>query len=90
MQRVGLLVKQASEMLPLAGATTDLGKDLLKVINILTKHVQPGATSPAAEQQNIQQMAMKNAANNQAMMQARQQQQQQQQQPQGGGQQAAA
>lgn len=83
LQRVGALVKQATALLQLADPTTDLGKDLLKAINILAKHLQPGAVSPAAEQNNIQQQAMKNAQNNQAMMAMRQQQA-------GGQQQAAA
>lgn len=61
MQRVGLILKMATDALPMAGATTDIGKALLKVINDLSKHVQPGSNTQASERSAIDQMAMKNA-----------------------------
>ena len=61
MQRLGLVIKQLTDLLTLAGAGSDIGKDILKMLNIATKHVPPGAVSPAAEKGNIERMAMQNA-----------------------------
>ena len=84
MQRLGLILKQLQEALPLAGATSDLGKDILKALNVLVKHVPPGASSPAAEKNNIESLAMRNA---QQGMASRQLAEQRAKQMQGGGQQ---
>ena len=86
MQRVGLMLKNVTEMLPMVGATSEIGKDLLKVINILSKHVQPGSTTQASERNAIDQMALKNAQQAQTNQALRQQGAQGQQ---GGGQGAA-
>ena len=86
MKRVGLVVKQLTEVLQLAGATSDIGKDILKAINMLVKHVPSGAVTPADDRNNIERMSMQNTQNSQM------QQQMKQQAAQGGGQppQAAA
>jgi len=60
-QRLGLVIKQLTDLLGLAGAGSDIGKDILKMLNIATKHVPPGAVTPAAEKNNIERMAMQNA-----------------------------
>jgi hypothetical protein len=77
LQRIGLVIKQLTEILPLAGATSDLGKTILKSLDSLAKHVPSGANTQASERNAIDQMAMKNAQSqqtNQALM-----------KPQGGG-----
>lgn len=89
LQRLGLVTKQLTEMLSLAGATSDIGRDLMKALNILVKHVPAGSVSPAAEKQNIDRMAMSNTQNNQ-QMQALKQQAAQGQQPGGAQQQPQA
>jgi hypothetical protein len=63
MQRVGVLVKQMTEILPQVGATSDLGQALMKSITALAKHVPPGTTSNAAEKNSIEKMAIQNQQN---------------------------
>ncbi len=61
LQRLGLVIKQLTEILPLAGATSDVGKTVLDVLGKLAKHVPSGSNSQASERNAIDQMAMKNA-----------------------------
>jgi hypothetical protein len=63
MQRVGVLVKQMTEILPTIGATSDLGQTLMKCMTMLAKHVPPGSTSNAAEKNSIEKMAIQNQQN---------------------------
>lgn len=78
MQRLGLVLKQLTDLLQLAGATSDIGKDVLKMLNIGAKHVPPGSVSPAAEKGNIERMSMQNQQNNQQMQAVKAQMAQQQ------------
>ncbi len=61
LQRVGLVIKQLTEILPMAGATSDIGKTILDVLGKLAKHVPAGSNTQASERNAIDQMAMKNA-----------------------------
>lgn len=63
-QRLGLVIKQLEELIPMAGATTDIGKACLDALNKLVKYVPAGSVSPATAKNNIEQMAMRNAQNN--------------------------
>ncbi len=63
MQRVGVLVKAMTELLPMVGATSDLGQALMKSISVLAKHVPPGTTSNTAEKNAIEKMAIQNQQN---------------------------
>jgi len=63
MQRVGVLVKAMTELLPQVGMQSELGQALHKAIGILGKHVPPGATSNAAEKNQIEKMAIQNQQN---------------------------
>jgi hypothetical protein len=72
MQRVGVLVKQMTEILPMVGATSDLGQALMKSITALAKHVPPGTTSNAAEKNSIEKMAIQNQQNGAMQQQMRQ------------------
>ena len=83
-QRLGLVIKQLEELIPLAGATTDIGKACLDALNKLVKYVPPGSVSPASSKNNIEQMAMKNAQSNQQMQALKAQQMQGQGGQQGG------
>jgi len=81
-QRLGLVIKQLEELIPLAGAASDIGKACLDALNKLVKFVPAGSVSPAAEKNNIEQMAMRNAQSNQQMQALKQMQAQPQpQQP---------
>jgi hypothetical protein len=48
MQRLGLVIKQLTEILPLAGASSDIGKTVLDVLTKLTKHVPIGSNTQAS------------------------------------------
>lgn len=78
-QRLGLVVKQLEELIPLAGAASDIGKACLDALNKLVKYVPSGSVTPASAKNNVEQMAMRNAQNNQQMQAIRQQSQGQQQ-----------
>ena len=69
LKRVGLVVKQLTDILSLAGATSDIGKDILKAINMLVKHVPSGAVTPADEKANLERMSMQNTQNSQMQQQ---------------------
>ncbi len=72
-QKMGLITKQLTEILQLTGVQSDMGKTILKMLNDASKIAPPGSVGPAQEKNNIESMAMKNAANNQQMAQLKQQ-----------------
>jgi len=67
----------------MAGAASDIGKACLDALNKLVKFVPAGSVTPAAQKNNIEQMAMRNAQQNQQMQALKQQRMQGEQ---GGGQ----
>lgn len=73
MQKMGSVVKMLEEIIGQAGATSEVGKAALECLNKLVKLVPAGSVSPAAQKNNIDQMAMRNAQNNQQMQALRQQ-----------------
>ena len=75
-QRLGLVVKQLEELIPMAGAASEVGKACLEALTKLVKLVPAGSSNPAAQKNNIEQMAMKNAQQNQQMQALKQQRQQ--------------
>ena len=68
----------------MSGATSEVGQAALKMLNIGVKLVPAGSVTPAAQKNNIEQMAMKNTQQNQ-QMQALKQQRMQGEGGQGGG-----
>ena len=74
LQRLGSIVNSLAELIPLAGATSDVGKAVMDALQKLTKLVPPGSVSPASAKNNIEQMAMKNTQQNQQMQALKQQQ----------------
>lgn len=76
-QRLGIVIKQLEQLLPMAGAMSEMGKDVIKALNMLTKHVPAGTVTPAAERQNVERMAAQNTQNQSLMSQM--------QKPPGGG-----
>jgi len=74
LQRLGLVVKQLEQLVPMFGSGSEPGKAVLEALNKLAKHVPSGAVTPGAERTNIDRMSMQNAQNNQAMQQMRKQQ----------------
>jgi hypothetical protein len=72
LQRLGLAIKQLEQLIPMLGSGSPAGADVLKALNMLSKHVPAGSVTPAAEKTNIDRMAMNNAQNNQQMQALRQ------------------
>jgi hypothetical protein len=80
LQKLGSVVKQLEEMTPLFGSSSEIGQEVLKTLNRLAKYVPAGSMTPAAERNNIQQMATRNAQQD-GQLKALQQRQGQQGQP---------
>ena len=59
MAKLSLAVKQLEQLVPLLGATSEAGADVLEAIKKLAKHIPPGAVNQAAEKNSMQQMMMK-------------------------------
>lgn len=57
--KLGVVVRQLEQILPVFGAGSDAGKDILKALNGLSKHVQPGSVSSGVEQTAMQELLMK-------------------------------
>ncbi len=73
LQRLGLVIKQLEQLVPLLGVSSDPGKAVLDALKTLSKYVPSGAVTPGAERTNIDRMGMQNAQNNTAMQQMRKQ-----------------
>ena len=72
LQRLGVVIKQLEQLIPMLGSGTPPGADVLKALNLLSKHVPAGSVTPAAEKTSIDRMAMQNSQNNQQMQALRQ------------------
>jgi hypothetical protein len=68
-QRLGGMINALTEMLPMVGATSEMGNMIMDTIKKFSKHVPPGASSPASERNNLQQQMMKNQQNMQMQQQ---------------------
>jgi hypothetical protein len=71
MQRMGSMLTAMGEMIPMVGATSEVGMLLMDTIKKFSKHVPAGANSPAAEQNDLRQRLMQSQQNAQTMQQAR-------------------
>ena len=61
LQRLGLVLRQLEQALPLLGSTSPAGKEVIACINRLSKHVPMGTVNPTAEKNQIEQLALRNA-----------------------------
>ncbi|MDE2021138.1 MAG: hypothetical protein KGJ13_12450 [Patescibacteria group bacterium] len=59
MAKLSLIIRQMELIVPLLGAGTEAGRDVLKALTSLSKHVPPGAVSPGVEQSAMNQVQMK-------------------------------
>jgi hypothetical protein len=66
-QKLGIVLKQLGELIPMAGATSEMGMAIMDMIKKGSKFVPQGSITPAAEKNQIDNMAMKNTQNNQQM-----------------------
>ena len=64
---MGLIVKQLQDMLQMVGAGSEIGKTVLKMLNMGVKLVPSGSVTPAAERGNLERMQMQNTQNNQQL-----------------------
>src|SRR5450631_1192714 len=69
LQQLGMIVKQLGRVIPLLGASSELGSAPLKALNSLAKHAPAGSVTPAAEKNAAEQMMMKATQQNQQMQQ---------------------
>lgn len=67
LQKVGVMVKQVQDVMQMVGAGSEIGKDLLKVLNILVKMAPAGNVSNASERNMLEQSLMRNTQNGQTM-----------------------
>jgi hypothetical protein len=63
LQKLGVLVKAMEELIPMFGAASEIGKDVLKALQSLAKHIPTGAVSPASQKNTLQDMMMKATQN---------------------------
>lgn len=72
LQKLGSIVKQLEDLIPLFGVTTEAGQAVMDTLKKLVKFVPPGSVTPASERNNIEQRMMTNTANNQQIQALRQ------------------
>ena len=58
MAQLNQAVRLLGQVVPLLGAGTEAGKDVLKALTTLSKHVSPGAVSPGIERTALQRLMM--------------------------------
>lgn len=61
LQQLGVAVKQLEAMVPLVGAGSELGMEILKTLPRLAKFSPPGAVTPAGEKNAMENALLKNA-----------------------------
>lgn len=71
-QRVGVMIKQLQDAMQIVGASSEVGQNLLKMLNIAVKMVPAGTVSPAAEKNMLDQAQMRNTQNMQMSQQLKQ------------------
>ena len=58
LSRLGVIVKLMEETIPLLGVGSEPGKDLVKALSSLAKHVPPGAVSPGIQQSTMEKLML--------------------------------
>jgi len=61
LQKLAVIIHDLEEIIPLVGSGSEAGKDVLDALKKLGKHVQPGAVSPAAQRNVLQNAQLRNA-----------------------------
>lgn len=70
-QRLGVIIRQLEQLIPLTGSTSEIGQTVLKMLNMAAKHIEPGEVTPAAERNTLDQLQMRNMQNQQMNQQLR-------------------
>lgn len=73
-QRLGVVIRMLTEILPMVGAPSEEGQSILTAIKSLSRHVRPGAVTPAAEANQLQRAQLQNIQNASLLQKLRQQQ----------------
>lgn len=60
---IGVIVKLMERAIPLLGAGSEAGRDLVKSLSNLSRHVPPGALSPGIENTAIERLALQQRQN---------------------------
>lgn len=60
---IGVIVKLMERAIPLLGAGSEAGRDLVKSLSNLSRHVPPGALSPGVEGTAIEKLALQQRQN---------------------------
>ena len=78
LSRLSVIIKLMEETIPLLGVGSEPGRDLVKALSNLAKHIPPGSVSPGVEQSTMQKLMaqQKQMAPQVAAMRAMQQPQQ--------------
>jgi hypothetical protein len=80
LQRLAFVVAQLGEIVPLVGAASEIGGDIVDAIRKLAKHVPSGSVSETGKQNAMQELMVKQAQTGPQIQQMRQQAAQQPQQ----------
>ena len=67
LQKLGMVVDQLQQLVPLLGATSEAGAAVLKALGSLAKHVPPGSVTPAAQKNMAENTMMRATQANQQM-----------------------
>jgi hypothetical protein len=74
---MGVVMQALERLLPMVGAGSDMGKDILSMLKMASKHVQPGEVTPAAAKNEMDKAQLANTQNMAQMQRMRAQQAQQ-------------
>lgn len=72
LQQLGVVVKQMEKMVPLVGANSELGMEILKILPKLAKFSPPGAVTPAGERNALEAAMLQNQRQGPMLQQLRQ------------------
>lgn len=72
MQKLGVVVKMMGELIPLLGANSEAGQEILKVLPRLAKYVPAGAVTPAGERNSLEKSMLTNQQNSAQLAQMKQ------------------
>jgi hypothetical protein len=72
LQQLGVVVKQLEQLVPMVGASSELGAAVLKMLPQLAKFTPPGAVTPAGERNVLEGAMLQNARQGPLLAQIRQ------------------
>lgn len=64
-QRLGAVIKMLEQLIPMVGAVSEIGKDVMQAITKLSKHIPAGAVTPQAERNTLEAAQIRNMQNSQ-------------------------